>query len=75
LKIFDTLGKEVATIASEEMPAGNYTRIWDAAGFPSGIYFYRLSVEPSVRRDLELNNGQNGQVGSFSQTKKVVLLK
>ena len=75
LKVFDSLGREVKTIASEEMPAGSYTRKWDAAGFPSGIYFYRLSVVPSSPRDLGMIKGQDGQAGSFSQTKKVVLLK
>jgi hypothetical protein len=42
LKVFDVLGKEVATIVSEEMPAGSYTRIWEATGISSGVYFYRL---------------------------------
>ncbi len=44
LKIFDLLGKEVATVASEELPAGNYSRQWNAANTASGIYFYSLRV-------------------------------
>jgi len=44
LKILDMLGREVSTIAEEELPPGNYSRSWNAAGFPSGEYFYRLQT-------------------------------
>jgi len=44
LKIFDVIGREVATIFSGEMEAGNYSRQWNAEGFPSGVYFYRLEA-------------------------------
>jgi len=44
LKIFDVLGREVSTIVSEEMPAGSYSRQWNAANMTSGVYFYRLQA-------------------------------
>jgi hypothetical protein len=44
LKVFDIMGREVATIASEELSAGAYTRQWNAAKLSSGIYFYRLQA-------------------------------
>ncbi len=44
LRIFDMIGREVATIASDELPAGKYTRQWNATNFASGIYFYRLQA-------------------------------
>jgi len=44
LKIYDLQGREVATIFSEEIPAGDYTRQWDATDLSSGIYFYRLQA-------------------------------
>ena len=44
LKIYDRLGREVATIFSEEIAAGHYTREWNAANISSGIYFYRLQA-------------------------------
>jgi hypothetical protein len=44
LKVFNVLGKEVATIISEEMPARNYSRQWNAANMSSGVYFYRLQA-------------------------------
>jgi hypothetical protein len=44
LKVFDILGRDVASIISEEMSAGNYTMQWNAQGLSSGIYFYRLQA-------------------------------
>jgi hypothetical protein len=44
LKIFDLLGREVASIVSEEMSAGTFSRQWNAAKMSSGIYFYRLQA-------------------------------
>jgi hypothetical protein len=44
LKIFDISGKEVATILSEELPVGHYTRQWNATQLPSGTYFCRLQA-------------------------------
>lgn len=42
LVVFDLLGQHVATILNEPLAPGTYTRRWDAAGLPSGVYFYRL---------------------------------
>jgi hypothetical protein len=44
VKVFDILGREVATIVSEELPAGSYTRQWNAARAASGVYYYRASA-------------------------------
>ncbi len=45
LKVFDLLGRKVATLVSEEMPAGSYSRTWNATNMSSGIYFYRLNAD------------------------------
>jgi hypothetical protein len=42
IKIFDLLGREIATLVNEEKPAGIYELTWNAAGLPSGVYFYQL---------------------------------
>ncbi len=44
LKVFDILGKEVATLTDELKPAGNYQVKFDATGLASGIYIYRLQA-------------------------------
>ena len=44
LKVFDLLGREVAILVSEELVAGENSWQWNAAGLPSGVYFYRLQA-------------------------------
>jgi lysophospholipase L1-like esterase len=44
LNIYDSTGRKVATILSEELPAGRYSRRWNAATMSSGIYFCRLQA-------------------------------
>jgi photosystem II stability/assembly factor-like uncharacterized protein len=61
LKVYDLLGKEVATLVNEEKPAGSYEVEFNSASsiknLASGIYFYRLQAE------------------DFVETKKMLLLK
>jgi len=42
LRIFDVLGREVATVVNKNQKAGNYEVVFDASNLTSGIYFYRL---------------------------------
>jgi hypothetical protein len=44
LKIFDILGREVATLVNGEEKAGNKSAVWNATGFSSGVYIYRLEA-------------------------------
>ncbi|MEQ9308789.1 MAG: T9SS type A sorting domain-containing protein [Balneolaceae bacterium] len=48
LKIYDLLGREVATIVNSELEAGMHTYFWDAANLSSGIYIYRLISRNNV---------------------------
>jgi hypothetical protein len=34
----------MATLVSEELPAGSYAQRWNAVNAPSGAYFYRLQA-------------------------------
>jgi photosystem II stability/assembly factor-like uncharacterized protein len=43
LRIFNTLGQEVASLVNERKDAGSYLVQWNAT-VPSGIYFYRLQA-------------------------------
>lgn len=44
LKVFDVLGREVATLVNQEMNAGEHSVQFNAKQLPSGVYFYRLSA-------------------------------
>jgi hypothetical protein len=62
LQIYDTLGRKVSTLVSEELSSGYKSVIWDGKNdeggdVASGVYFYQLKV------------------GDFSEPKKMLLLK
>ncbi len=63
IRVFDILGKEITTLVNQNLQPGSYEVSWDASGFPSGVYFYKLVV------------GDNTNNGGFSLTKKMVLTK
>jgi len=42
LKVFDILGKEIATLKNQEMEAGGHIIEWNAQSVSSGMYIYRL---------------------------------
>jgi len=45
LKIYNLLGQEVSILVSDIRQAGNYKVEWDASGFASGVYLYRLETD------------------------------
>ena len=45
LIVYDILGRKVATLVNEKLSVGSYTVDWNASGYPSGIYFYRLETK------------------------------
>lgn len=62
LKIYDALGKEVATLINQMQNAGEYSVEWNGRNIsgsvlPSGMYFYKLETEGN------------------SETRKMILLK
>ncbi len=44
LKVYDILGREIATLVDEEMNAGVHEASFDASRLASGIYFYQLKA-------------------------------
>jgi photosystem II stability/assembly factor-like uncharacterized protein len=66
LTVYDILGKEIAVILNENLKPGVYKVSWDASNYPSGVYFYKLVVEPSDH--LERSDG-------YVESKKMILLK
>ncbi|MBN1634150.1 MAG: T9SS type A sorting domain-containing protein [Ignavibacteria bacterium] len=62
LNVFNTLGQEVKTLVSGQLPAGTYNADFNGSNLTSGVYFYRLNYTD--------NNGKQ-----FSDVKKLMLIK
>ena len=44
LDVFTILGQRIATLIDNELSAGSYNVQWEAAGYPSGMYLYRMKA-------------------------------
>lgn len=62
LKVFDELGREIETLANEDLKAGTYEVDFDGSKYSSGVYYYKLMV-----------NGESSI--EYQETKKMVLIK
>ena len=49
LKIFDMLGREVATLINEQKQPGSYQVAFDGSRLASGVYFYRMEAGSFVQ--------------------------
>ncbi len=65
LKVFNSLGQEVAMLVNQMQDAGYKTAEFDANHLPSGIYYYRISA----------GNPSSGSGQAFSNVKKMLLAK
>jgi tetratricopeptide (TPR) repeat protein len=63
LKVYDILGREVATMVDEMKEAGNHTTTFDGSKLASGMYFARFIAQPA--------DGSK----AFVQVKKLLLTK
>lgn len=69
LKVYDILGREVATLLDRDLLAeGPSSFPFNGSNVASGVYFYRLVVEPA-------QDGGPGTGKIFTQVKKMLLLK
>src|ERR1041385_1154546 len=64
LKIYDVLGREVATLIDGRKLAGTYEVDFNAHQLASGVYFYKLRAIDVTTRNAE-----------FTDVKKMLLLK
>jgi len=66
LKVYDILGREVATLVNQKQSVGRYEATFSTTGvssqISSGVYIYRLTV-------------RSGLDGNFAASKKMILLK
>jgi len=53
LRIYDVLGRLVASPLNETRPAGRNTARWDASRFATGVYYYRLTASDRTGRILD----------------------
>jgi hypothetical protein len=44
LSVYNLLGQKVATLVNEQQKAGYHQVEWDASGFSSGIYYYKIEA-------------------------------
>jgi hypothetical protein len=63
--VLDVLGREVATLVKEPRRPGTYIVRWNAAGLPSGVYFYRL----------QSGSASTSSARGFVEIKKMILAK
>ena len=65
LKLFNILGKELATLVDKEMETGVHKVLFDAKNFASGVYFYRIQAKSEDSDSRQ----------TFVRSKKLILLK
>ncbi len=63
ITVYDILGNRVSELVNAEQNAGTYEAGFDASGFATGIYMYKMTVSGS------------SQGSSFTATKKMMLIK
>ena len=81
LKVYDVLGREVATVVNEERQAGRYEIQFDAnlsgtgaqskSGLASGVYLYRLQASAQSKQAPM----ESAQTATFTASGKMILLK
>ena len=64
LRVYDVLGNQIKTLVNQNQIPGTYEVEFDGSVLSSGIYFYKIWVSTPT-----------GEAGSFSDTKKLILLK
>jgi len=66
LKVFDVLGREVATLVEGYLSAGSYSVNFNGGSLSSGTYFYRLSYGPQMSTQVR-------HTGQYVAIRKMIL--
>jgi hypothetical protein len=64
LKVYDILGREIATLVNKSQPPGSYIIPFSGSQLTSGVYFYRLTAVDA-----------NGKEKVFIEVKRMVVIK
>lgn len=48
ITVYDMLGREVTTLVNQQLSPGTYETDWDASGYSSGIYYYKIQSDDFV---------------------------
>jgi hypothetical protein len=72
LVVLNMLGQQVATLVDGVQGAGYHDVRFDAQDLASGVYFYRIYVRGS---DSAPASGAKGENGSYTETKRLLLLR
>jgi hypothetical protein len=62
LKVYDMLGREIATLVNEELEPGSFEKTFEASSFSSGVYIYRITTM------------KDGKI-LFNESKQMLLIK
>jgi len=54
LAVYNTLGQKAAVLVSRKQAAGNYKVEWNASGFASGIYIYKIKTDKGFTKAKKL---------------------
>ena len=49
ISVYDIIGQEVSVLVNGKLEAGEFVVDWNAADFPSGIYFYKIQADDYVK--------------------------
>jgi hypothetical protein len=44
IKVYDIIGREIAELVNDQHAAGAYKILWNAKGYASGVYYYRITA-------------------------------
>jgi hypothetical protein len=57
VNVYDMLGRRIANLADDDMPAGHYSVVWDGSNVAPGVYFCRVSFgneQPLMKKLVKL---------------------
>ena len=54
LSVYNLLGEKVVTLVSKTQSAGSYNVEWDATGFASGVYIFKIETENGFKQSKKL---------------------